>query len=114
MVGLKMFSYFGRVNYSYSEKYLFEANMRADASSRFQKGSRWGIFPGFSAGWRLGDENIVKNLNLFTNLKLRASWGQLGNQSIAGYWPYLTVIDQNNSLSYSNGGTFAPERLSLH
>jgi len=108
MVGLKMFSYFGRVNYSYSEKYLFEANMRADASSRFQKGSRWGIFPGFSAGWRLGDENIVKNLNLFTNLKLRASWGQLGNQSIAGYWPYLTVIDQNNSLSYSNGGTFAP------
>jgi TonB-linked SusC/RagA family outer membrane protein len=108
MVGLKMFSYFGRVNYSYSDKYLFEANMRADASSRFQKGSRWGIFPGFSAGWRLGDENFVKNLNLFTNLKLRASWGQLGNQSISGYWPYLTVIDQNNSLSYSNGGTFSP------
>lgn len=108
MVGLKMFSYFGRVNYSYSDKYLFEANMRADASSRFQKGSRWGIFPGFSAGWRLGDEDFVKNLNLFTNLKLRASWGQLGNQSISGYWPYLTVIDQNNSLSYSNGGTFSP------
>jgi TonB-linked SusC/RagA family outer membrane protein len=108
MVGLKMFSYFGRVNYSYSDKYLFEANLRADASSRFKKGSRWGVFPGFSAGWRLGDENIVKNLNLFTNLKLRASWGQLGNQSIAGYWPYLTVIDQNNSLSYSNAGTFAP------
>ncbi len=108
MVGLKMFSYFGRVNYSYSDKYLFEANLRADASSRFQKGSRWGMFPGFSAGWRLGDENVVKNLNLFTNLKLRASWGQLGNQSITGYWPYLTVIDQNNSLSYSNGGTFSP------
>ena len=108
MVGLKMFSYFGRVNYSYSDKYLFEANLRADASSRFQKGSRWGMFPGFSAGWRLSDENVVKNLNLFTNLKLRASWGQLGNQSITGYWPYLTVIDQNNSLSYSNGGTFSP------
>ena len=108
MVGLKMFSYFGRINYSYSDKYLFEANIRADASSRFQKGSRWGVFPGFSAGWRLGDENFVKNLNLFTNLKLRASWGQLGNQSITGYWPYLTVIDQNNSLSYSSGGTFAP------
>ena len=50
----------------------------------------------------------LKNLNLFTNLKLRASWGQLGNQSITGYWPFLTVINQNNSLSYSNGGTFAP------
>ena len=65
MVGLKMFSYFGRVNYSYSDKYLFEANLRADASSRFQKGSRWGVFPGFSAGWRVGDENFVKKPESF-------------------------------------------------
>lgn len=108
MYGLKMFSYFGRVNYSFADKYLFEANLRADASSRFQKGSRWGIFPGFSAGWRLGDEKFIKDLNLFSNLKLRGSWGQLGNQSIAGYWPYLTVIDQSNTLSYSNGGSFSP------
>jgi len=108
MYGLKMFSYFGRVNYSFADKYLFEANLRADTSSRFQKGSRWGIFPGFSAGWRLGDEKFMKDLNLFSNLKLRGSWGQLGNQSIAGYWPYLTVIDQNNTLSYSNGGSFTP------
>jgi TonB-linked SusC/RagA family outer membrane protein len=108
MNGLKMFSYFGRVNYSFANKYLFEANLRADASSRFQKGSRWGIFPGFSAGWRLGDENFIKDLDLFSNLKLRGSWGELGNQSISGYWPYLTVIDQNNSLSYSSAGTFVP------
>ncbi|MCL4481341.1 MAG: TonB-dependent receptor, partial [Bacteroidetes bacterium] len=108
MYGLKMFSYFGRVNYSFSNKYLFEANLRADASSRFRKGSRWGIFPGFSAGWRLSDEGFIKDLNLFSNLKLRGSWGQLGNQSIAEYWPYLTVIDQSNSLSYSSAGTFVP------
>jgi len=108
MVGLRMFSYFGRLNYALKNKYLFEANFRADASSRFAKANRWGYFPGFSVGWRLIDESFVKNLGLFSNLKLRASWGQLGNQSISGYWPYLTVIDQNNALSYSYNGAFAP------
>lgn len=108
MTGLRMLSYFGRVNYSLADKYLLEANLRADGSSRFKEGNRWGIFPGFSAGWRIIDEAFMDNLDLFSNLKLRASWGQLGNQNIAGYWPYLTVITQNNSMSYSNGGVFAP------
>ena len=108
MEGLRMFSYFGRLNYSFAGKYLFEANLRADASSRFKEGNRWGIFPGFSAGWRLGDEDFIKEAGIFSNLKLRASWGQLGNQNIAGYWPYLTVITQNNDLSYSYGDSFAP------
>ena len=108
MVGINMLSYFGRLNYSLLSKYLFEADLRADGSSRFRKDSRWGIFPGFSAGWRLSDEGFIKNLNIFSNLKFRGSWGQLGNQNIAGYWPYLTVIAQDNSLSYSHGGTFAP------
>ncbi len=108
MVGLRMLSYFGRINYSLANKYLIEANLRADASSRFKEGNRWGIFPGFSAGWRVIDEAFMDNLDFFSNLKLRASWGQLGNQNIAGYWPYLTVITQNNSVSYSNGGVFAP------
>ncbi|WP_010419764.1 TonB-dependent receptor [Anaerophaga thermohalophila] len=108
MTGLRMFSYFGRLNYSFAGKYLFEANLRADGSSRFKEGNRWGIFPGFSAGWRLGDETFIEELNLFSNLKLRASWGQLGNENIAGYWPFLTVIDQNNNLSYSYAGSFAP------
>lgn len=108
MVGLRMFSYFGRINYSLYDKYLFEGNLRADASSRFAEGNRWGIFPGFSAGWRLIDEPFIENIGLFSNLKLRASWGQLGNQNIAGYWPYLTVINQDNSLSYSSAGGFIP------
>ncbi|MEX2592861.1 MAG: TonB-dependent receptor [Anditalea sp.] len=108
MNGLKMFSYFGRVNYSWLGKYLFEANLRADASSRFREDNRWGVFPGFSAGWRLSDEEFIQNMGLFSNLKLRASWGQLGNQNISGYWPYLTVIDQNNNLSYSYNGSLSP------
>ncbi len=114
--GLRMFSYFGRLNYSFADKYLFEANFRADASSRFKKENRWGYFPGFSAGWRLTEEDFVKNLNVFSNLKLRASWGQLGNQYAIDpnnnnkeiFWPYLTVIDQSNDLSYSYAGNFAP------
>ena len=108
MVGLRMFSYFGRFNYALSGKYLFEANIRADASSRFQEGNRWGIFPGFSVGWRVIDESFMEDQDFFSNLKLRASWGQLGNQNIAGYWPFLTIITQNNNLSYSYNGSFAP------
>ncbi len=108
MNGYRTFSYFGRLNYTLMDKYLFEANIRADASSRFKKGNRWGVFPGFSAGWRLSDEAFMQDAHTFSNLKLRASWGQLGNQNIAGYWPYLTVIDQNNDLSYNYGGSFAP------
>lgn len=107
MEGLRMFSYFSRLNYSYKDRYLFEANFRADASSRFSKNNRWGYFPGFSAGWRLSEEDIIKNMGLFSNLKLRTSWGQLGNQVISGYWPYLTVINQNNALSYSYDNSFS-------
>jgi TonB-linked SusC/RagA family outer membrane protein len=108
MNALRMLSYFGRANYVYLDKYLFEMNIRADASSRFKEGHRWGIFPAFSAGWRLSEEEFIKDLNLFSNLKLRGSWGELGNQNINSYWPYLTVINQNNSLSYNFGGAFAP------
>jgi len=114
MERFRMFSYFGRFNYSFADKYLFEANFRADASSRFKKENRWGYFPGFSAGWRLVEEDFIKNLDIFSNLKLRASWGQLGNQyavNIDGddiYWPYLTVINQSNDLSYSYNGSFVP------
>ena len=60
-----MASYFGRLNYAFADKYLFEMNLRADASSRFKRGNRWGVFPGFSAGWRLSEEAFIKNLNLF-------------------------------------------------
>lgn len=105
---LRMLSYFGRANYSFADKYLFEMNLRADASSRFKEGYRWGVFPAFSAGWRLSEEEFIRDLNIFSNLKLRGSWGELGNQQINSYWPYLAVVNQTNALSYNFGGAFAP------
>lgn len=77
-----LMSYFGRVNYGFKDRYLFEGNFRYDGSSRFAKGNRWGIFPSFSAGWRLSEENFMKDIPWIHNLKLRASWGQLGNERI--------------------------------
>ena len=72
-------SVFGRVNYGYKQRYLFEANMRYDGSSRFHEDSRWGVFPSFSAAWRMSEENFMKDQEWLQNLKLRLSWGKLGN-----------------------------------
>ncbi|MDR2968371.1 MAG: TonB-dependent receptor [Tannerellaceae bacterium] len=110
---LRMLSYFGRVNYALMSKYLFEVNVRADASSRFAKGNRWGYFPSLSAAWRLGEESFIKNLGVFDNLKLRASWGKLGNQNLGSgstldYFPYLPPITQSYATSYNFAGQLAP------
>ncbi|HBG42703.1 MAG TPA: SusC/RagA family TonB-linked outer membrane protein, partial [Porphyromonadaceae bacterium] len=109
----RMLSYFGRVNYAILSKYLFEANLRADASSRFAKENRWGYFPSFSAAWRLSEESPLKESGIFDNLKLRASWGKLGNQNIGSssnsdYFPYLTFITQSYGTSYNFGNQLAP------
>lgn len=97
---------FMRMNYAYADKYLFEANFRADASSRFSKSHRWGIFPSFSIGWRITEEEFMKSQKIFSNLKLRASWGQLGNQNglglydhipqykVSGYYPFANELGQ--------------------
>ena len=84
-------SYFGRLNYDFNSKYLFEANLRVDGSSRFAEGHRYGVFPSFSAGWRLSEEQFLKEAKWLSNLKLRASWGQLGNQLI-GTYPFASII----------------------
>ena len=98
-------SYFGRVNYSFSEKYLFEANARYDGTSRFPQKGRWGLFPSFSAGWRLSEEAFIKdNLSWIDNLKLRASWGKLGNQNVGNY-PYQNLLSLGRN--YTFGGTLA-------
>ena len=90
---LALQSYFGRVNYNYKERYLFEANIRFDGSSRFAKGHRWGIFPSFSAAWRVTEEPFMLNVkNVLTELKARASYGTLGNQSIGGYYPAFQTL----------------------
>lgn len=87
----KLGSYFGRLNYNYEGKYLLEANVRRDGSSRFAPEKRWGVFPSVSAGWRISQEGFLKSVSWLDNLKLRASWGQLGNDNIA-YYQYISTI----------------------
>ncbi len=94
-------SYFGRANYSYLDRYLFEANVRYDGSSRFSD-DKWGVFPSVSAGWVISNEGFFQNVALIDYLKLRASWGQLGNQNI-GNFAFARALDL--SQAYSFGGT---------
>lgn len=100
---VKLMSFFGRINYNYDERYLLEVNLRYDGSSRFARGHRWGLFPSFSGGWRIDREPFMENSrNWLSNLKLRASWGQLGNQSI-GLYQYTPVM--NSGANYVFGNT---------
>lgn len=78
-------SYFGRVAYDFQEKYLLNATLRADGSSKFSQGNRWGYFPSVSAGWIISSEGFMKEASGINFLKLRASWGQVGNQDIADF-----------------------------
>lgn len=88
-----LISYFGRLNYEYSGRYLFEANVRHDGSSRFSKGNKRGTFPSFSVGWRISEEPFFASLkNEVDNLKLRASWGSLGNQNIGSNYPFASTV----------------------
>ncbi len=92
-----LISYFSRVQYDYKRKYLMEANVRYDGSSRFDKQNRFGVFPSFSAGWRISEESFVReSLPWVYNLKLRASWGELGNQQIGNY-PYQAQLSSGNN-----------------
>ncbi|CAG5000117.1 TonB-dependent receptor P26 [Dyadobacter sp. CECT 9275] len=84
-------SLFGRVTYDFKEKYLLEANFRYDGTSRIQSNNRWGLFPSLSAGWRINNESFLKNQTWIDNLKLRGSWGRLGNQNIGNY-PYQDIL----------------------
>ena len=93
-------SFFGRVNYSIKDRYLFSATVRADGSSNFARGHRWGVFPSFSAGWIISSEPWMENAqNWLSFLKLRASWGQNGNASISNF-QYLSTIKLSSSAGY--------------
>nr|WP_303925135.1 TonB-dependent receptor [Bacteroides intestinalis] len=90
--------FFGRINYDYNEKYLFEANLRYDGSSRFRRGARWTWLPSFSIGWNIAKESFFHSSYVNT-LKLRASWGKLGNQNTTHKYPTYTTMP----LGMSNG-----------
>lgn len=98
-------SFFGRVLYNFDGRYLLQANVRRDGSSRFASKYRWGTFPSFSAGWVLSSEKFMEgvNKNALSYLKLRASWGKLGNERIGSYFPYMSLVGFGNSLFYEDG-----------
>lgn len=107
----RLVSFFGRLNYSYDDKYLLEANLRRDGSSRFSDGQQWGTFPSFSVGWRISSENFMKDISFLNDLKLRASWGKLGNDiildknKVSTNYPYQSVYSYG---SYPFGGVLNP------
>lgn len=87
-------SYFARIDYSLMDRYIFSANVRMDGSSKFAKNNRWGVFPSFSGAWRISEEKFFQPvLPYVENLKLRASWGQLGNQNIYDYYPTYSIYE---------------------
>lgn len=92
----KMMSYFGRINYNFKERYLLEANVRYDGSSRLTPDKRWKAFPSVSAAWRISEESWFK-VDWISQLKLRASWGQLGNGAILGLYDYIPLINNQQS-----------------
>lgn len=94
---LALASYFGRINYDYKGRYLFSFNLRADGSSRFKGDNRWGVFPSFSGAWRISEESFF-HVRPISSLKLRASWGQLGNQSIGSYYPTIASVEKQTAI----------------
>jgi TonB-linked SusC/RagA family outer membrane protein len=96
-----MISYLARVNYSYDNRYIFTATFRRDGSSKFSKDNRYGNFPSLAAGWNLAHEDFMRNLSLISLLKLRASWGVIGNEKISYYERY-DLVNPNLFAVFSN------------
>ena len=103
----RLLSYFGRVNYAFRDKYLFEITSRYDGSSRFSPANRWSYFPAISAGWNIHQENFLQNVRQITQLKLRASWGKMGNQAVPLY-SYLSTVNTGSAYQYAFGNTIQP------
>ncbi|WP_412986727.1 SusC/RagA family TonB-linked outer membrane protein [Pontimicrobium sp. IMCC45349] len=104
-------SQFGRLNYSYDDKYLLQASIRRDGSSKFGKNNQYGVFPSFALGWKISDEDFMQNQDIFDFLKLRYSWGQAGNDSALGYYGYVALISQGKD-SWNGGYVFGDPQTS--
>lgn len=96
--------YFGRLNYTFRNKYLFEANARYDGSSKFIQDTRWKFFYGFLAGWRITEESFMKDVHFIDELKLRASWGASGNQSGIGNYDYIQFLNISSTSGQGASG----------
>ena len=107
---LKTAGYFARINYDYKGRYLLELNGRYDGSSRFLRGNRWVFSPSASLGWRVSEEPFFQPLrSWWDNLKVRASYGQLGNQQMSSYYPAIRTVDTGSMSSYLLGGAKLPK-----
>ena len=99
-----LMGFFGRINYDYKGRYLFEVSGRYDGTSRFASNSRWGFFPSGSVGWRISEEPFFKSArDVIDNLKLRGSYGSLGNQNVSSYYTFVRTISINDFSAYSFG-----------
>ncbi len=100
---LRMASFYGKASYSYNGRYLFEATGRYDGSSYFGDGNKWAFFPSVAVGWNVHKEAFLQNQNVLTYLKLRASWGQTGNDNVGGFYKYDSSIDPKNGVEKTIG-----------
>lgn len=102
-----LLSLYGRLNYTYNNRYMLTATLRADASSRFAKNNRWGYFPSVALGWKISEEDFFKDQDVMTDLKLRLSYGQTGQQDILNDYPYMTTFNVSYpESSYLFGNTW--------
>ena len=104
----RLISFFGRVNYSYADKYLFTGSIRRDGSSRFGPDEQWGIFPSAAFAWRIAGEDFMSDSDLFSDLKLRLSWGVTGNQEFDNYQQYSSYLISDPFARVQFGDRFVP------
>jgi len=107
-----LMSVFGRLSYDYDAKYLLEANLRYDGSSRFLEDNRWGLFPSVSAGWRISEESFMQPVEAIDELKVRGSWGQLGNQKIGNY-PFAALVNLGQNFIFGGSVVSGAAQLDL-
>lgn len=104
---LNLQSFFGRLKYSYDNKYLLTFTYRRDGSSRFSESNRWGDFPSAAVAWKVSEEDFMSDSSLFSNFKLRASWGVTGQQNVGSYYPAIaTYLGSTTTAQYQFGSTF--------
>lgn len=106
-----LLSFFTRINYDYKDKYLFSGTFRADGSSKFGKNNKWGYFPAVSAAWRMGEEDFIKRMGIFSDLKLRMGYGLAGNNRIGSYNSLALLTSINTAMGNSLVPGYASERI---
>ncbi len=111
LVERSLLSFMGRVNYSYADKYLLTVTGRSDGASQLAEGNKWAFFPSVALAWRLGDEAFISDLNVFSNLKLRMSYGQVGNSTVSPYSTQAGLLNTGYDFDGTAAFGFAPSNL---